>query len=84
MPGSLKQILAFLILVFLMTTALLAQLILRYRRVHEEVRTLASSVKVCAQVTEVSKLALRSRWPAIPQLLDTVAPIARGGAVRAV
>ncbi|MEM7424579.1 MAG: ATP-binding protein [Pseudomonadota bacterium] len=45
MPGSLQQISAFLVLVFLMTTALLAQLILRYRRVHEEVQTLASSAQ---------------------------------------
>ena len=43
MPGSLTQISLLLVLVFLMTTALLAQLILRYRKVHREVQDLALS-----------------------------------------
>lgn len=57
MPASLKQISLFLVLVFLLTTALLALLIRRYRRVHEEVRSLASSMVEQNEALEHANLA---------------------------
>jgi PAS domain S-box-containing protein len=57
MPDSLKKISLFLFLVFLLTTALLALLIRRYRRVHEEVRSLASSAVEQNKALEHANLA---------------------------
>ena len=57
MPDSLKLISMFLVLVFLLTTALLAQLIRRYRRVHEEVKSLASSAVEQNEALEQANLA---------------------------
>lgn len=57
MSDSLKFISMFLVLVFLLTTALLAQLIRRYRRVHEEVKSLASSAVEQNEALEQANLA---------------------------
>ncbi len=57
MPDSLKFISMFLVLVFVLTTTLLAQLIRRYRRVHEEVKSLASSAVEQNEALEQANLA---------------------------
>ncbi|WP_108879936.1 ATP-binding protein [Anderseniella sp. Alg231-50] len=56
-PESLKKISLFLALVFVLTTALLALLIRRYRRVHEEVKSLASSAVEQNEALEHANLA---------------------------
>ncbi len=73
MPGSLKQISLLLVLVFLMTTALLAQLILRYRKVHREVQDLALSaveqnkeLEAARQSAQASEARLTDAIEALP------------------
>ncbi len=73
MPGSLMQISLLLVLVFLMTTALLAQLILRYRKVHREVQDLAVSavkqneaLEKARQAAQASEARLTDAIEALP------------------